>query len=282
MRDHAFAAATILNITEDHLDRHGTMAAYAASKQRIYARAVRAVANRRDALTLPAVPVEQLVTFGTDAPAAGHWGLIESAGRSWLAFGTTALLPVDALPIAGIHNAENVLAALAMVAPRDVVEDAALRQALVDGVTGFRGLPHRCAIVADLRGIRYVNDSKATNVGAALAALEGLGDPARRNLVLIAGGDGKGADFRPLAPAVGRYVKALVLIGRDGPRMAAELAGAAPIERATDMAEAVAVATRLAAAGDTVLLSPACASLDMYRNFAARGDAFAAAVEALR
>jgi UDP-N-acetylmuramoylalanine--D-glutamate ligase len=276
LRDHVFTAATILNVTEDHLDRHGSMEAYTASKQRIYARAKRAVANRHDPRTLPVAPVGELVTFGADAPAAGQWGLVESGGRTWLACGETTILPVDELPIAGVHNA------LAMVASAELAADAAGRHRLADGLRTFRGLPHRCETVAAVRGVRYVNDSKATNVGAALAALEGLGDPARRNLVLIAGGDGKGADFRPLAPAVGRFVKALVLLGRDAPRMAAELEGAAPMVRVADMTAAVAAATELAAPGDVVLLAPACASLDMFRNYAARGDAFAAAVRGLR
>jgi UDP-N-acetylmuramoylalanine--D-glutamate ligase len=188
---------------------------------------------------------------------------------------------VDELPIAGAHNAQNALAALALVAPAGLAGDTAAQAQLAAGLRSFRGLPHRCVTVAEVGGIRYVDDSKATNVGAALAALEGLGDPARRNIVLIGGGDGKGADFHPLRDAVSRYVKALVLIGRDGPRMADELRGAAPSESATDMADAVARATRLAHRGDIVLLAPACASLDMFRNYAERGDAFTAAVAGL-
>lgn len=282
LRAHRFAAATILNVTEDHLDRHGDMAAYAAAKQRIYLGAERAVVNRCDALTLPSVAVAQQVSFGPDAPAQGHWGLVRHLDATWLACGSTRLLPAAELPIAGAHNAQNVLAALAMVAPAAVLDDPAQRDRLIAGVRGFRGLAHRCQAVADIGGVRYVDDSKATNVGAALAALEGLGEAGRRSLILIAGGDGKGADFRPLAPAVTRFVKALVLIGRDAGRMAAELAGTAPVERASDMTEAVRKAAGLAVPGDTVLLAPACASLDMFRNFAARGEAFAAAVEALR
>jgi UDP-N-acetylmuramoylalanine--D-glutamate ligase len=281
MRDHPFAAAVILNVTDDHLDRHGTLAAYAAAKQRIHARACRAVANRRDPLTVPTVPVQDLLTFGPDAPGEGEWGIVRADGRDWLAQGATRLLAVDELPIAGAHNAQNALAALALVAPAGLTEDVTARQQLAAGLRSFRGLPHRCVTVAEVRGIRYVDDSKATNVGAALAALEGLGDSARRNLVLIGGGDGKGADFAPLRDAVSRYVKALVLIGRDGPRMADELSGTAPSEAATDMGDAVARATRLAGRGDIVLLAPACASLDMFRNFAERGDAFASAVAAL-
>jgi len=282
MREQRFAAATILNVTEDHLDRHGDMAAYTACKQRIYGHADRAIANRHDPRTQPTQAVGELVTFGLDAPAEGHWGLRETAAGVVLACGAIDVLALAELPLAGLHNALNVLASLAMVAPAAALADPALVEALAAGVRSFAGLPHRCQAIGESGGVRYVNDSKATNVGATLAALEGLGDPQRRNLVLIAGGDGKGQDFRPLAAAVERYVRSMVLLGRDAPRLARELAGAAPMEQVADMPAAVAAATRLAARGDIVLLSPACASLDMYRNFAARGDAFADAVRALR
>ncbi|MBX3705139.1 MAG: UDP-N-acetylmuramoyl-L-alanine--D-glutamate ligase [Pseudomonadales bacterium] len=282
MRAQPFAAATILNVTEDHLDRHGDMAAYTASKQRIYRDARRAVVNRHDPRTAPTTAVAACVTFGLDAPAPGQWGLIDADGCSWLACGPVRLMTADALPIAGRHNALNVLAALAMVAPADIAVNTAAQRALADGIRTFSGLPHRCQPVGEYRGIRFVDDSKATNVGATIAALEGLGDPAQRRLVLIAGGDGKGADFAPLVDPVNRYVKGLVLLGRDAPRLADTLAGTAPIVRVADMPAAVTAAAAMAEAGDTVLLAPACASLDMFRNFAARGAAFAAAVEALR
>jgi len=296
LREQAFAAATILNVTEDHLDRHGSMAAYAASKQRIYRRTGLAVANRADPLTLPGAAVRgqaavrplrerraerhstapTMVTFGLDAPAAGDWGLIDVDGEATLARGQEPLLPVAELPIAGLHNALNTLAACALVStPATSLTD------LAAAVRSFRGLPHRCLTVAERAGVRFVDDSKATNVGATLAALEGLGDAARKHLVLIAGGDGKGAEFGALATPVGRYVKNLVLLGRDAPRLQLALADRAPITRAADMAQAVAAAAAAAQPGDVVLLSAACASLDMFRNYAHRGEVFAAAVEAL-
>ncbi|NBC22803.1 MAG: UDP-N-acetylmuramoyl-L-alanine--D-glutamate ligase [Gammaproteobacteria bacterium] len=276
LREQAFAAATILNVTEDHLDRHGSMAAYAASKQRIYRRTAVAVANRADPLTLPESEVPELVTFGLDAPAAGQWGLIDVDGATTLARGDEPLLGAAELPIAGLHNALNALAACALVSA-----GGAPLADLAGALRSFRGLPHRCLTVAERGGVRFVDDSKATNVGATLAALEGLGDAARRHLVLIAGGDGKGTEFGALAEPVGRYVKALVLLGQDAPRLELALADRAPVTRVTDMPQAVAAAAAVAQPGDVVLLSPACASLDMFRNYAHRGEAFVAAVEAL-
>ncbi len=276
MDRHPFRAATVLNVTEDHLDRHGSLAAYAASKRRIYAVAQRAVANRADANTLPEEEVTDLVTFGLDRPQPGHWGMDSVRGHPWLMHGDAAVIDVAELPLTGIHNALNVLAAFALVADEKVSDSA-----LAAAVSGFEGLPHRCRTVADVRGVTFVDDSKATNVGAALAALQGLGRADSRHLILIAGGDGKGADFSPLAGPVREFVKAVVLLGRDAPRLAAALTGAAPIVRVADMAGAVRAAMERAAPGDTVLLSPACASLDMFKNYGARGDAFMAAVEAL-
>lgn len=280
MNRYPFRAATILNVSEDHLDRHGSLADYARSKQRIYAQAHRAVANRGDANTLPDVDVAELVTFGADRPDLGHWGVGTVNGEVCLLRGSETVMAVADLPLAGMHNALNVLAAFALVARDDTpVADLAAAAAT------FHGLPHRCQPVAERGGVVYIDDSKATNVGAALAALEGLAaDGVLRSaphIVLIAGGDGKGADFAPLADGVRRYVKAVVLLGRDAPRLQQALDGTASITRVGDMAQAVAVAHDAAQPGDVVLLSPACASLDMYANYAARGAAFAAAVEAL-
>lgn len=276
MDGYGFHAAALLNVTDDHLDRHGSLAAYTASKRRIYRGARHAVANRDDALTGPDTEVGDLVTFGLDAPAAGHWGFRASDARQTLCRGDDAFIELADLPLAGVHNGLNVLAACALVAVDPPCELADLAAALA----GFRGLAHRCQQVASVRGVAFVDDSKATNVGAALAALAGLGG-SRRNLILIAGGDGKGADFAPLAGPVRQFVKSVVLLGRDAPLLEQALRGAAPITRVVDMPEAVAAAMAAAAPGDTVLLSPACASLDMYRDYAARGDAFAAAAGAL-
>lgn len=275
MGRYPFRAAAVLNVTEDHLDRHGSLDAYAQSKRGIFAAAERGVANRQDPRTLPEIEPADWVTFGLDAPPPGHWGLAMHAGERYLVRGNEPVVALSRLPLAGLHNAANVLAAFALVA-----DPAATPARLAAALDGFRGLVHRCRLVAERNGVRYVDDSKATNVGATLAALEGLGGESRR-LVLIAGGDGKGADFSPLAEPVARAVSAVVLLGRDAPRLEQALAGHATLCRAADMAEAVTLAATLAGPGDTVLLSPACASLDMFSDYAARGAAFAAAVEAM-
>jgi UDP-N-acetylmuramoylalanine--D-glutamate ligase len=276
MGPHPFRAAVILNVTDDHLDRHGSLAAYAASKRRIFTLAHRAVANRSDLRTFPDADVDELVTFGEDRPRPGHWGLGKSGGALALLHGEAAVMAAADLPLAGGHNALNALAAFALVAGEGVADAD-----LAGAVAGFRGLPHRCQKVAERDGVTFVDDSKATNVGAVLAALAGLGGDGPARLILIAGGDGKGADFSVLTGPVRRYVKTVVLLGRDAPLLAQALEGAAPVLRVRDMPEAVGAAMGVALPGDTVLLSPACASLDMYRNYAARGEAFAAAVEDL-
>ena len=271
-----FEAAACLNVTEDHLDRHGNMAAYVASKQRIYRNCGRAVAFRGDPNTLPVASVDALVTFGLDEPDGGHWGIRTQGDRRWIALGERCLIACDELPLAGRHNELNVQAALALLEGRW----ASVEQ-LIAGLKSFRGLPHRCERVTILAGVEYINDSKGTNVGATEAALAGFGVDGVRNLILIAGGDGKGADFSPLRGPVGRFVKAAVLLGRDAAQLGAVLADVTQIHLVADMDQAVALAAQLAQAGDLVLLSPACASLDMYRNYEARGQHFSRAVEAL-
>jgi UDP-N-acetylmuramoylalanine--D-glutamate ligase len=278
MATHHFKAATVLNVTEDHLDRHGSMAAYVAAKQRIYRDCGLAVAHRGEDATYPesGCPV---TTFGDDAPEEGHWGIRIRDGQRWLTRGELPIVASADLPLAGVHNEQNVLAAMALSSAFEVSMEAVAR-----AVRSFRGLPHRCERVAEVGGVTYINDSKATNVGATEAALIGLGStlpPDAPHIVLIAGGDGKGADFRALANVVGRFVKALVLLGRDAPALQAALGEQTRTYRVADMDEAVTLAAEIARSGDLVLLSPACASLDMYRNFAARGDHFARAVGAL-
>ncbi|MEM8766932.1 MAG: UDP-N-acetylmuramoyl-L-alanine--D-glutamate ligase [Pseudomonadota bacterium] len=275
---HHFLAATILNLTEDHLDRHGDMAAYLAAKQRIYRDCELAVVHRGESATYPPAAVP-FTSFGGDAPvSASDWGVRQEAGERWLVRGLEPVLPTRALPIAGTHNELNVLAAMAMAAAA-----GAEPEALARGAESYQGLPHRCERVRERQGVAYVNDSKATNVGATEAALAGLGATLEGDgrIVLIAGGDGKGADFRPLQELVRRHVRALVLLGRDAPALAAALGSAAVTHAVADLDEAVATAAELAGPGDLVLLSPACASLDMYPNFAARGEHFTRAVEAL-
>ncbi|MGD8416089.1 MAG: UDP-N-acetylmuramoyl-L-alanine--D-glutamate ligase [Pseudomonadales bacterium] len=278
MSTHRFAVAAILNVTEDHLDRHGDMSSYVAAKQRIYRDCGLAVAHRNEAATYPPESCT-FTTFGLDAPEAGHWGIRMQQGERWLVMGEEPITPADRLPLAGAHNELNVLAAMAMAHAL-----GATSSQMAEAVGSFVGLPHRCQRVAQINGVDYIDDSKATNVGATEAALIGLGSTLTGGgprIVLIAGGDGKGADFRTLTEVVRRFVKALVLLGRDAPAMAAALGEQTQTHRVHDMDEAVGLAARLAAPGDLVLLAPACASLDMYPNFAARGDHFSRAVEAL-
>ncbi len=284
MDRYPFRAATVLNVSEDHLDRHGNLVAYAESKRRIYARAERAVTNRADPRTWPDEFAGELVSFAADVPSPGNWGVgtdrgDRTAAAAMLLRGEEAVMAVAELPLAGAHNVLNVLAAFALVATAETASAD-----LAAAVRTFRGLPHRCQPVAERAGVTYVDDSKATNVGAALAALEGLGGSGANgqpHLILIAGGDGKGADFRPLGEALGRSVKTVVLIGRDAERIAEVVPASIPLVRAPDMNQAVCAAAAAASCGDTVLLSPACASLDMFSNYVERGRAFRIAVEAL-
>ncbi|BAL26012.1 UDP-N-acetylmuramoyl-L-alanine--D-glutamate ligase [Azoarcus sp. KH32C] len=270
-------AATVLNVTDDHLDRHGDLATYAAVKSRIFAGKGVQVLNRQDALVAAMrLPARMAVTFGTDAPPTDRdYGILsDAAGDAWLVRGKDKLLRQDELPLAGAHNAANALAALALCHGIGL-EFAPMLQAL----KGFRGLPHRVEPVARRAdGVVFYDDSKGTNVGATLAALEGLG----RRVVLIAGGDGKGQDFSPLRDAVARHARAVLLIGRDAPLIEAAIAGAgAVVERAADMDAAVERANAVAQQGDAILLSPACASLDMFRNYAHRAEVFVAAARRL-
>jgi UDP-N-acetylmuramoylalanine--D-glutamate ligase len=269
-------AATVLNVTENHFDRYSGIDAYAAAKQRIFIAGGQQVLNRDDPRSLAMrIPGRIVQTFGAGAPASENdWGLIERNGPDspWLARGGEALLATAELALVGRHNALNALAALALTSTVCKI-DAAVLAAL----TAFQGLPHRMERVADIGGVLFVNDSKGTTVAATQAALEGIGRPS----VLIAGGDGKGQDFLPLRSSVEAHCRAVVLLGRDAPTIAAALSGVTPaVELAPVLEVAVARAIARAQAGDAVLLSPACASLDMFRDYVERGDRFKAAVSA--
>ncbi len=267
------AAATVLNLTEDHLDRYRDLAEYRAAKERVFAGDGTMVLNADDPqVASMAVAGRRTLWFGLGAPREGGFGLIAREGATWLAHGDDALLPADALRLAGRHNLANALAALALG-----TAVALPREPMLEALREFAGLEHRCQWVAQTDGVDWYNDSKATNVGAAVAAIEGFDRP----LVLIAGGDAKGADLAPLREPVSRRVRAAILIGRDAPRMDAALAGACELVHAPDMAAAVRRAAELARSGDAVLLSPACASLDMFGDFAHRGREFERAVREL-
>jgi len=266
-------AAAVLNLSDDHMDRYASLEEYAATKRRIFADCDLAVANRDDPLTQPRTPVRRLITFGADAPQAGHWGVAQAQDERWIMRGDEPVMRCAELPLAGRHNEANVMAAFALLDAFELPLDV-----LASGVRGFQGLAHRCQRIAEIDGVSFVDDSKATNVGATQAALHGLGGD---RLVLIAGGQGKGADFRALREQVQRHVRVLVLLGEDAGKLEDALGDLVAVHRVRDMRQAVRTARDLAEPGDTVLLSPACASLDMYDNFAARGEAFALAVQEL-
>jgi len=265
-------AATVLNITEDHLDRYDGIDDYAAAKARIFAGDGVQVLNRQDARSLGMARAgRRIVTFGLDAPAAGdQWGI---TADSMLARGKESFLSLDELPVSGLHNASNALVALALA---DAIGCPA--EGMASGLRQFRGLPHRAEKVAVIREVTFYDDSKGTNVGATTAALNGMTVP----VVLIAGGDGKGQDFSPLASAVAEHVRAVVLIGRDADAIARVLAGVrVPLLRAGSMEDAVERAFGASTPGDAVLLSPACASYDMFQSYVHRGRVFVSAVRAL-
>jgi UDP-N-acetylmuramoylalanine--D-glutamate ligase len=301
-------AATVLNVTQDHLDWHGSMTAYAFDKQRIFGKDTVRVLNRDDATVARMTnPDAQVTTFGTGEPdAPGSFGLVNERGVLWLANANPAeepekkrkkgepeephelvinrLMPADALRICGIHNASNALAALALC--RAVNLPLA---PLLHGLRDYQGEPHRVELVASIDNVDYYDDSKGTNVGATVAALEGLGQTfgeTGRQILLIAGGDGKGQDFAPLAAPCSRYVKAVLLIGRDAPALKAAIEpSGVPCFDLADLPQAVRRAAGLAQSGagggDVVLLSPACASLDMFTNYAHRAQVFVDAVREL-
>lgn len=266
-------AGVVLNLSADHLDRYGDLQTYGAAKARIYRDCETAVVNLDDPRVVEMPGAGQAARgFSIDLARRADYGLIVDRGETWLAIAGEPVLAVSAMRIAGLHNVANALAALALG------EAAGLpREAMLEELREFTGLPHRSQWVGERRGVRFINDSKGTNVGATLAAVAGMPGA----LVVIAGGDGKGQDFSPLAQAFAARVRLAVLIGRDAPRLAAALAGRCRVEICASLEEAVTIAAQSAQPGDTVLLSPACASLDMFRDYAHRGERFAAAVEAL-
>jgi UDP-N-acetylmuramoylalanine--D-glutamate ligase len=266
-------AATVLNVSADHLDRYPSLARYAAAKARIFARCDTAVINLDDPLVV-AMPrgASRTLSFSLRAELGADYALALQDGEWWLTRAGAPLLRVAELSIRGAHNAANALAALALG------EALALPQtAMLAELRSFTGLPHRSQWIAEVKGVVYIDDSKGTNVGATLAAVAGMPGP----VVLIAGGEGKNQDFKPLAAACQGKVRHVVLIGRDAPLIERALAGVCRIERCATLPQAVQAAARAARPGDTVLLSPACASFDMFRDYTHRGAVFAEAVQEL-
>jgi UDP-N-acetylmuramoylalanine--D-glutamate ligase len=260
-------AATILNLSEDHMDRYPGFDEYVAAKIRIFSGDGIAVVNRSDSRLMAALPADKpFISFGCNAPPGAHdYGLSERDGELWLVRGERKILQANQVPLAGRHNLLNVLAAMALAEQVGVEVSVC-----TDAVRNFQGLPHRMEIVVKKRGVTWINDSKATNVGAAAAALEGLSN----SVILIAGGDGKGADFGELTTPIAQHARAVVLIGRDAGKIANVVPDVVPVFEAADMREAVVRARSLAVEGDYVLLAPACASFDMYDNFEERGEDF--------
>jgi UDP-N-acetylmuramoylalanine--D-glutamate ligase len=269
--------ATVLNLSPDHMDRYPDFAAYVAAKARIYQGAEVVVVNRDD-LQAAAIPhgagTELGFTLGRPT-RPDDFGLLDRPGGPWLSRGERPLLPAAELRIAGRHNLANALAALALGSTCGLPEAA-----MLEALRSFSGLPHRSVLVGSCDGVHWYDDSKGTNPGATVAALDGLVEPgSTAKVVLIAGGDGKGADFAPLRPAVQRAARAVILIGRDAPLIEATLTGTVPLLHAADMASAVRLAATAAQVGDSVLLSPACASFDMFDNYEHRGRVFAETVQ---
>ena len=265
-------AATVLNITPDHMDRYGDIGEYAGAKARVFRGNGTMVLNADDSLVMRMRQSgRRTVSFGLGRPTeAQDYGLDEIRGETWLVHGTQPLMAAREVPLAGRHNLANVLAAMALAETAGVVPEDACAAA-----REFKGLPHRTELVAERHGVRWYDDSKGTNVGATVAALNGMTAP----VILIAGGDSKGQDFSELKPACAQHARAVVLIGRDAPLIEAALGNAVTARRAKDMHEAVRFAAELAQPGDVVLLSPACASFDMFRNYEHRAEVFRAAVQ---
>ncbi len=264
--------ATILNVSEDHMDRYDSLAQYHMAKQRVYFGARNIVINRQDPLTSPPLAAGVTVwSFGLDAPDRHGFGVRMKDGEEYLAFEFTSLMPTRELKMPGRHNLANALAALALGHAVQLPMEAMLQT-----LRTFAGLPHRCQWIAEAGGVNYFNDSKGTNVGATLAALQGL-RKASGKIVLIAGGVGKGADFAPLK-AASEGLRAVVVIGEDGDRIAAQFHGIVPVLTADSMLDAVKQSRQQALDGDDVLLSPACASFDMFKGFEDRGEHFVQAV----
>ncbi len=266
-------AATVLNVSPDHMDRHQEFDDYVEAKRRIFQGDGIMVINLDDPVVAAMYePGRGCIGFTLKPPPGNDFGLVEQGGEAWLARGSEPLIRLAELPLPGLHNTANCLAALAMGEALGLSMAARLKV-----LENFKGLPHRCQLVAEHKDVRWYDDSKGTNVGATVAAIRGLG--AERDLVLVAGGLGKGADFSPLKGPVARHVRHVVLIGRDAELIERALAGIVTCTRAADLKTAVRAAAEAAAPGSAVLFSPACASFDMFENYAARGRAFAAAVK---
>ncbi|MBO8210586.1 UDP-N-acetylmuramoyl-L-alanine--D-glutamate ligase [Acinetobacter nosocomialis] len=273
--------AVVLNMSEDHLDRHGNMLGYHQAKHRIFQGVKKVVFNRDDALSRPLVPdTTPMQSFGLNAPDLNQYGVLRDAdGTLWLARGLQRLIKSSDLYIQGMHNVANALACLALGEAIGLPMES-----MLETLKHFKGLEHRCEYVKTVHDVRYYNDSKGTNVGATLAAIDGLGaaiEVKKGKVALILGGQGKGQDFTPLRSSIEKYAKVVVLIGEDAPVIEQAIQGATKILYATTLKEAVEICQRETQAEDVVLLSPACASFDMFKSYNDRGQQFVACVNSL-
>ncbi len=273
--------AVVLNMSEDHLDRHGDMLGYHAAKHRIFQGVKKVVFNRDDALSRPLVPdAVPVQSFGLNAPDMNQYGVLcDTDGTLWLACGRERLLKSTEMYIQGTHNIANALACLALGEAIGLPLNS-----MLETLKSFKGLAHRCEYVDTVNNVRYYNDSKGTNIGATLAAIEGLGAaiaPRKGKVVVILGGQGKGQDFKALRAAVQQYVKTVVLIGEDALKIEQSIEGSTEILKVATLQEAVQLCHAKADAEDVVLLSPACASFDMFKGYDDRGHQFVACVKAL-
>ena len=273
--------AVVLNLSEDHLDRHGDMMGYHTAKHRIFQGVKKVVHNRDDSLTRPLVPdATPMQSFGLNAPDMNQYGVLrETDGTMWLARGRGRLLKSSDMYMQGTHNVANALACLALGEAIDLPLDS-----MLETLKTFKGLEHRCEFVKDVNGVRYYNDSKGTNIGATLAALDGLGaaiEVQQAKVAIILGGQGKGQDFTALRESLSKFAKVAVLIGEDCPVIEKAIEGTTTLLHAESLAEAVALCQQNTQPNDVVLLSPACASFDMFSGYPQRGHQFVALVNEL-
>jgi UDP-N-acetylmuramoylalanine--D-glutamate ligase len=277
LNDSRGAISCLLNISPDHLDRYKNLQEYHTAKHRIFRGASKVVVNREDVLTRPLISTQiPMISFGLNQPDLGSFGILEGIKDGYLSYGIERLMRVDQVALKGTHNIANVLAALALGYSVGLP-----MQGMLDTLKTFKGLPHRCQSIAQINDVSFINDSKATNVGASVAAIKGFGDQNSKNIVLIAGGQAKGQKFSDLALEITAFVKLTILIGEDAKQLAAALNDSCEIKYSDSLDEAVIQANQSAISGDTVLLSPACASFDMFNGFEHRGHCFEIAVSAL-
>lgn len=277
LNDSRGAISCLLNISPDHLDRYKNLQEYHTAKHRIFRGASKVIVNREDVLTRPLISTQiPMIGFGLNQPDLGSFGILEGTKDGYLSYGIERLMRVDQVALKGTHNIANALAALALGYSVDLP-----MQGMLDTLKTYKGLPHRCQSIAQINNVSFINDSKATNTGATIAAIKGFGNPNSKNIVLIAGGQAKGQDFSSLSAEITAFVKLTILIGEDANQLAAALDGSCEIKYSDSLDEAIIQANQSAISGDTVLLSPACASFDMFDGFEHRGYCFETAVNAL-